>query len=650
MLARDHGIPSPLWSLGHVSHKVLGRWRPRTPRNRFVIHPLNQRSEPVNHLPPGERIVPGPPPSPADESERLDAWGFRDSGFTMLPNGSVQMSGSRYPLSGAELPDLVPWIKGVLEVDLDIRDVHEPDSSSRAPLPGSHRDTTILVGELTRILGPDGVARDPDTRVRHGHGHTLEEIYAIHYGGFGRAPDLVVFPETEEQIEQLVEVATRHEACLIPYGGGTNVTDALRCPAEDPRPMVCVDLSRMNRILWIDPVNQMASIQAGAVGRHIQTQLAEYGFTLGHEPDSVEFSTLGGWIATNASGMKKNRYGNIEDLVLDVHVVTPKGALTRSAVVPRESSGLDPRRWVFGSEGTLGIITRAVVKIFPLPEVQRYGAVLFPTFEAGVGFMFDLTRKATPPASVRLTDNMQFQMGQTLKAKTTGLAAVVRRLQRLYVTRVRGFDPNRMVVCTLLYEGSRAEVANQEAAVRRIASRHGGMGAGAENGKRGYQLTFAIAYIRDFVMRHYVLGESLETSVPWSEALALCENVKRRLFDEYRERGLPGKPFVSCRVTQVYQTGVCVYFYFAFYHKGVAQPEKVFGELERAARDEILRSGGSLSHHHGIGKLRQGFLSRIMSPTALEWCAGVKRMVDPDNIFGIANQAVAPPPESTQKS
>jgi alkyldihydroxyacetonephosphate synthase len=568
----------------------------------------------------------------------------------MLPNGSVQMSGSRYPLSGAELPDLVPWIQGVLEVDLDIADVHEPHPPSGLPLEGFPREAEDFLREIEEVLGPDAVSVDPDTRVRHGHGHTLEEIYAIHYGGLGRSPDLVVYPASEEHVERLVEAAVRHHVCLIPYGGGTNVTDALRCPVEDPRPMVCVDLSRMNRILWIDPVNQMASIQAGSVGRHIQTQLAEYGFTLGHEPDSVEFSTLGGWIATNASGMKKNRYGNIEDLVLDVHVVTPSGSLTRSVVVPRESSGLDPRRWVFGSEGTLGIITRAVVKIFPRPEVQRYGAVLFPTFEAGVGFMYDLTRKATPPASVRLTDNMQFQMGQTLKAKTAGFAAVVRRLQKLYVTRVRGFDSNRMVVCTLLYEGSRADVASQEAAVRRLARRHGGLGAGAENGKRGYQLTFAIAYIRDFVMRHYVLGESLETSVPWSETLTLCENVKRRLFDEYRERGLPGKPFVSCRVTQVYQTGVCVYFYFAFYHKGVEHPEKVFGELERAARDEILRSGGSLSHHHGIGKLRRGFLSRIMSPTALEWCAGVKRMVDPGNVFGIANQVAQASTESAPPS
>src|SRR5262245_61773297 len=184
---------------------------------------------------------------------------------------------------------------------------------------------------------------------------------------------------------------------------------------------VYVDMHRMNRFLWIDRENMMACIEAGAVGRHIMTELRKYGFTMGHEPDSVEFSTLGGWIATNASGMKKNKYGNIEDLVLDINVVTTAGVLERAAPSPRESVGLDLRRLMFGSEGTLGIVTSAVVKIFPLPEVQEYGSVLFPTFEAGFKFMYELMRDATPPASVRLVDNLQFQFGLALKPATSGL-------------------------------------------------------------------------------------------------------------------------------------------------------------------------------------------------------------------------------------
>lgn len=581
-----------------------------------------------------DRIIPGDPPPHGDE-ESLDAWGFRDSAFTVLSNGHVLLTGSRYPLSGLELPDLLPWIRNVLGIDLELDDTH--DSAYPTEVPSPHENLAFLK-EIREFLPAESVSADAEIRLRHGHGHTLEEMYAIRYERLERLPDLVVYPTEEAHVATLVEAAVRHDVCLVPYGGGTNVTDALRCPTEEERMIVSVDMSRLNRILWIDPTNLMACIQAGAVGRHIEEQLAVHGFTLGHEPDSVEFSTLGGWIATQCSGMKKNRYGNIEDVVLDVRVVTAHGEISRAAAAPRESVGIDPRRLMFGSEGTLGIITRAVVKIFPRPEAQRYDAVLFPDFEEGVAFMYDLTREAVPPASVRLVDNLQFQLSQTLKPKAAGLAALQRRAEKLYVTKLRGFDPQRMVACTLVYEGARAEVAAQEAAVRRIARRHGGMQAGAENGKRGYQLTFGIAYIRDFVMRHYILGESLETSVPWSQVLSLCDNVKRRLAEEFAKRALPGKPFVSCRVTQVYQTGACIYFYVAFYHKGVERPVRLFAELERCARDEILRSGGSLSHHHGVGKLRTSFLPRIMSPTALAWSAELKRAVDPTNVFGIANQ------------
>jgi len=585
----------------------------------------------------GNRIVPGDPPRHEGDDESAHVWGFRDSAFAILPNGNVVFSGSRYPLCGAEMPDLLPWTRNILAADLRPDDTHDVGTPPEVPAPREH---PAFLAAVRAILPADAVRGDPAIRLRHGHGHTLEEMYAIKYDGLERVPDLVVYPGREEEVVALVEAAIRHDVCLVPYGGGTNVSDALRCPPQEDRIIVAVDMSRMNRILWIDPTNLMACIEAGAVGRHIHEQLAAHGFTLGHEPDSVEFSTLGGWIATRCSGMKKNRYGNIEDLVLDVHAVTAGGELSRTDVAPRESIGVDPVRLLLGSEGTLGIITRAVVKIFPLPAVQRYDSLLFPSFRDGVAFMYELTRGGVTPASVRLVDNLQFQLSLTLKPKAVGLTALKRRAERFVVTKLRGFEPERMVACTLVYEGGEQEVAAQERAVKRIARRHGGMRAGAANGRVGYQLTFGIAYLRDFVMKHYVLGESLETSVAWSRVLDLCDGVKRRVAEEYARRNLPGKPFLSCRVTQVYQTGVCVYFYLAFYHKGVERPSEVFKELEQCARDEILARGGSLSHHHGIGKLRRAFLPRVMSPTALAWSGEVKRAVDPSNVFGIANQGM----------
>jgi alkyldihydroxyacetonephosphate synthase len=586
-----------------------------------------------------DRIVPEPPRLRPEDEESASVWGFRDTRFEMLDDDVVRMTGERYELAGQDLPDLLAWVRDMIHPDIAADNRNPPSYPPAIPEPQVNEAFVSAIGSF---LGEDQVSDDAETRLRRGHGHTQEEMFSIKYGRLARVPDLVVFPASDAEVTQLVQAAGQHDVCLIPYGGGTNVSNALRCPVDEERMIVSVDLQRMNRILWIDPENRMACIQAGAVGRILAEQLAEHGFTLGHEPDSIEFSTMGGWIATHASGMKKNRYGNIEDIVLDVTVVTTSGTLERPMVAPRESVGIgDARRWIFGSEGGLGIVTQAVVKIFPLPEVQEYGSIIFPNLEKGVAFLFELTRKATPPASVRLVDNVQFQLSQTLKPRSTGLKKLKSRLEKWFVLNVKGFDADEMTACTLVFEGTREEVAAQQQSVYRIARRHAGMNGGASNGKRGYQLTYGIAYLRDWILNHWLLAESFETSASWTDALAVCNNVKRRLEEEHRKRNLPGKPFMSCRVTQVYPTGVCIYFYYAYYFKGVDNPSETFSAIEHAARDEVLKSGGSLSHHHGIGKIRRDFLPRVLSPGMLEWEKEIKKAVDPGNVFGADNQGFA---------
>ena len=577
-----------------------------------------------------EPVVIGP-----DEAESPENWGFRDTSFTINDRDVVEITGNRYELSGKELPRLLPWIRETLAIDLDARDPHKNAYPTEIPQPV---DSLAFSKAIREFLSENQIDTDGENRLRHGHGHTQEEMFAIKHKRLGRIPDMVVYPESEEQVAVLITAAKAHDAVLLPFGGGTNVTDALRCRNDEKRVIVSVDMRRMNRILWIDKENMMARIEAGAVGRHIMSQLEKYGVSMGHEPDSVEFSTLGGWIATNASGMKKNKYGNIEDIVVDITVATSDGQLTRTTAAPRESVGPDMRRLIFGSEGTLGIVTSAVVKLFPLPEAQDYGSVLFPSYEDGYAFMHELAHTSTPPASVRLVDNLQFQFGLALKPASSGLKVWKSNIEKFIVTKVKGFDPYKMVALTLVFEGTRNEVDRQQRDVYRIAAKHGGMKAGAENGRRGYQLTYSIAYIRDFLMNYYIIAESFETSCSWSDALKICDNVKRVLREEYTRRGLPGRPFVTSRITQVYRTGVAIYFYFGFYYKGVENPSEVYLELENIAREEILRCGGSLSHHHGVGKIREQYLPEIMSETALKWKQEIKHGLDPQNVFGAGNQ------------
>lgn len=582
-------------------------------------------------------IYPEPIVIGADEAESWENWGFRDTSFAINEREVVEITGSRYELSGQELPRLLPWIRETLAIDLDPRDQHRNSYPTEIP---AAVESPAFSKAIREFLKDEQIDASGENRLRHGHGHTQEEMYAIKHKRLGRIPDMVLYPESEEQVSALIATAKDHNVVLIPFGGGTNVTDALRCSDNESRVIATVDMRRMNRILWIDKENMMAQIEAGAVGRHIMTQLAKYGVSMGHEPDSVEFSTLGGWIATNASGMKKNKYGNIEDIVVDITVAAADGELKRTTAAPRESVGSDLRRLMFGSEGTLGIVTSAIVKLFPLPESQAYGSVLFPSYEAGYAFMHELAHTSTPPASVRLVDNLQFQFGLALKPASTGMKVWKSNIEKFFVTKVKGFDPYKMVALTLVFEGTTSEVDRQQTDVYRIAAKHGGMKAGAENGRRGYQLTYSIAYIRDFLMNYYIIAESFETSCAWSDALKICDNVKRVLREEYTKRGLPGKPFVTSRITQVYRTGVAIYFYFGFYYKGVENPSEVYLELENIAREEILRCGGSLSHHHGIGKIREQYLPEIMSETALKWKKDIKKSLDPQNIFGAGNQSL----------
>ncbi|MEX1184720.1 MAG: FAD-binding oxidoreductase [Gemmatimonadota bacterium] len=577
------------------------------------------------------RIHPAPPEADSADAVSPDEWGFADTAFALDGTGAITVTGSRYPgLSGERLPNLLPWFRSVVGIDFSLDD--DSRGAYPPPVPDS-RPAPEFLSTARELLAPDQIETDPRIRLRHGHGHTVSEISAVRAGGFPRVPDYVVYPADEAQVAGIVQAAAATGVVLVPFGGGTNVTEALRCLPHEQRPIVSVDMARLCRVVWIDPVNRMARIQAGATGRVIQAQLAEHGFSMGHEPDSVEFSTLGGWIATNASGMKKNRYGNIEDIVLDVTVVSAAGRLERTHVAPRESIGLDPKQWIIGSEGSLGIVTSAVVKLFPLPEVQRYGSIIFRTFAEGFAFMYDLAQETRRPASVRLVDNLQFQFGQALKPAPSGAKRLKGKAEKWLLTGPLGFDRDSMVAVTLVFEGTARDVRDQEDIVYRIAKKHRGFRGGAENGKRGYLLTFGIAYIRDFVLRHHILGESFETSVPWSQAEELIDRVKRRIYAAHAARGLPGQPFVSCRVTQIYDTGCCVYFYMAFYSKGVADPVAAYHEIEAEARAEVLAAGGSISHHHGVGKLRLPFVRDIMSPAMIAWRDRMKAALDPDGIF-----------------
>lgn len=570
----------------------------------------------------------------SDRTERTPhGWGFKDTKFVLHPDRTVELTGQRYEICGTRMPDFIPFIEDSLGVPVEV-------SAQAAPVPPvapEPRRNEAFCAALAAEFPDSKYSFAAEDRLVHSHGQaTADEVYAVLYEALPRVVDLVFFCSSEADAERITALALEHGVCLVPYGGGTNVTGCLQ-PPSDTRMVVSVDTRGLNRVEWINPENRQVCAQAGVTGVELEAFLERHGFTTGHEPDSVELSTLGGWISTNASGMKRNRYGAIENIVDSVSVVTPRGKLETLGTFPRQSAGIQIKDVLFGSEGNLGLITKAVLKIRPRPEVKAYQSLIFPDAWRGVAFLFELSNSALIPASIRLVDNAQFRFGLALKPKANRRARAKARLQKLLLTRVKGIDPRKMVVSTILMEGTAAEVKAQEASLAAMAARHQGFLAGPQNGKRGYNLTFAIAYIRDFMATLGVLGETLESTLPWDKLHTIVAEVQAEAARVHAEYGLPGKPYISYRITQLYTSGACVYFTYGVSTKGVAHPGAIASKVEDRLRRTVVRFGGAVSNHHGVGKFRSPLLASVLPPMNAEMIQALKVTLDPKNVFGAQN-------------
>lgn len=549
----------------------------------------------------------------------------------MDADGKLRFTGNRYALSGQTMPAFKAWATEAAAIDWNLTSMPSEELVVDEPI--------LNQDFLNEVKGKvNEVNTEKICRISHSHGHTMQEIYALRQGKLDKAVDCVVYIGSHEEAEFVIKAAVKHNVVLIPYGGGTNVTQALMANPGEKRMTVSVDMQRLNKVKWVDKKNMTACVEAGIMGKDLEKELAKHHVVCGHEPDSVEFSTLGGWISTRASGMKKNVYGNIEDIIINIKIATPIGTITKSSDYPRISSGPDLNEIIMGSEGNYGIITEAIIRIREPADVRTYGSVVFKDWETGCKFMYDVMRTRIWPASIRLVDNTQFQFGQALKGEQhSKLQEYIDKLKKAYVLDFLKFDPQKMVAVTLLFEGSKQSVNLQENNIYNLAKKHGGIKGGAENGLRGYFLTFAIAYFRDLCMNYYFVAESFETSVPWSNVLSLCSGVKDRIEAECKAKGVKQKPFISFRLTQLYETGATIYVYFGFRYDGLKDPVGDYSYIEDAARDEVMKHGGSISHHHGVGKLRKKFITRSIGENGVNMLKSFKEKIDPTNVFGAGN-------------
>ena len=565
-------------------------------------------------------------------------WGYKDSGFVINEDMSVSFTGDRYPICGKRLPNFIPFVEGILGVQFKIEPKIVEQEEKHVV---EQRVNESFMQELKEVFSEDRHTSENNERILHSHGqHSTDEVYKVLYNKLEKFADLVFYIESEEETKKLIELAKKHDVCLIPYGGGTNVTNALRPPKEESRMVVSVDTRRMDAVESLDKENLLVTVQAGITGKALEEKLNKEGFTVGHEPDSYEFSTVGGWISTNAAGMKKHRYGNIEDIVQNLTMVTPNGTINQIKPLTRSSFGIKAQNVLFGSEGNLGIITKATLKMHRIPESSAYESIIFKDWDTGVSFMYDLFHSNMVPASARLADNLQIRLGNALKEEKEGLAGALDRFKKYILFNVKGVNPEKFTAGVFKIEGSRQEVLHQRTNLKTLAKKHDGILAGESTGRSGYLATMVIAYIRELIFTQNILGETMETAVPWSKINQVKEGAHELVNKLHKEHGLPGKPFFTSRISKIYHTGVCMYNTIAMSYDGIENPEDIFTSIEHKMRANFIKNGGSISHHHGVGKLRKDFMSDTLSEGSIEMIQGIKKAQDPDNVFGVKNNIV----------
>jgi len=508
----------------------------------------------------------------------------------------------------SDKPALAAFIKQA--IDLDVGEPTTPPlrfEQLQVPAPNLPQR---LRAELERALGAAWVCTDALDRVVHGRGKSLRDLILQRRGQLGRLPDAVLRPGSEQEVAAVMQLAVSHDAVLIPFGGGSSISGSLEPSAEETRPVLSVDLARLDRVLGIDRPSRLARIQAGVLGPDLERQLTAAGYTLGHYPDSFAHSTLGGWIATRSSGMQSDRYGDIADITKGLRVITPAGLLV-ARPIPAMSTGPSVREMVLGSEGRLGIITEATVQVHRLPQQRVILGYLFPTFADGLAAMQEIAASDCSVSVTRVSDAAETQFSFALRVRPTALDHLQSWALRAFLERRRGFDAQQMSLSFIGYEGSHAHVGAQRRAVGRIVKRFGGVCIGAGPGALYDQKKFDTPYIRDFLLDRGAIGDVSETAIPWSQLLSLYAAVRAVAADAFTRLGVRG--YLMCHLSHSYHAGACLYFTFAFCPTSQEAMLAEYDLVKGAIQQAFVDNGATLSHHHAVGTEHARWLEQDIS-------------------------------------
>ena len=525
-------------------------------------------------------------------------------------------------------PGFRPFVINAIDLDVNTPPT-APVSIDDLPIPAPMISDQLLA-ELNDAVGTENAVQDDLDRTVHTYGKSARDLLRIRAGDLPRVPDVVVYPGDEAEVQLIVDRAVAADAVIIPYGGGSNISGSLHAPEDETRPVISVDLGRLNQVIEIDEDSGLARIQAGAQGPDLEEQLGARGWTLGHFPDSFTHSTLGGWVATRSSGMQSDKYGDISDIARGMRVVMP-GKVLQVRPLPHTSTGPSVREMVLGSEGRLGVITEVTVQVHRIPEVRLILGYLFPSWEASLAAMHEISTSDAHPSITRVSDAKEtaFSFATRRKSSRISISSLISK-GLMKVLQRRGWSLDEVCLSFIGYEGGKAHVSRQKAIVKDIVGRHGGIVVGKGPGELYDQKKFDTPYIRDFLLDRGAIGDVSETAAPWSKLLPLYTNVLAAAEKVYAHLGVAG--WIMCHLSHSYHSGACLYFTFAFKHDGV-DPLAQYEPLKNAIQQAFVDSGGTLSHHHAVGTEHAAWLEQDISAPGVQMIDGLFTAMDPGRNF-----------------
>ena len=473
---------------------------------------------------------------------------------------------------------------------------------------------------LAAVVGDEHVRSDHRTRIEHAGGKSYPDLVRRRAGDAVAAPDAVIYPATHQEVAALLRTCAEAEVAVVPFGGGTSVVGGVEPERGRFGALVAIDLARMNRLVDIDAESRLAVFEPGMRGPQAEAALRARGFTLGHFPQSYEYATIGGYVATRSAGQASTGYGRIDDVVVRARLATPAG----DVVVGHDTAnaaGPDLLRLVVGSEGTLGIVTEVTLKVRPAPATETHLAWAVPSFADGAALVRDLVHSGAAPDVARLSDEDE---------TATSLAQVGGWQGSALQGYLRARGLRRPCLLILGWDGDTGSIDRRRMLAREVLARHTTVSLGSTVGGAWARSRFSGPYLRDDLLDRGVMVETLETSTRWSALDGLYRAVRDALAQTLTARGTP--PLVMCHLSHVYDTGASLYFTWIARQEAGAELDQ-WHAAKQGASDAIVAAGGTITHHHAVGTDHRAWMRDEIGDLGVRALEAVKGVLDPQGIL-----------------